>query len=289
MEDSYCERGIMMLHNFDIDNLIINALREDMPLGDITTDNLISPDAVTRASLIAKQDGIIAGLDVVERVFKLLDPNISFERKIADGERVSKGDIIALIEGNTRALLKGERTALNLLQRLSGIATKTNTFVKKVEGLPVKIVDTRKTLPGLRYLEKYAVKVGGGSNHRFCLSDGVLIKDNHIAAAGGIKRAVELARNNIPHTIKIEVEVETLEQVQEALDSGADIIMLDNMSLQRMKEAVAVINKRAIVEASGNVDLDTVYDIASTGVDIISVGAITHSVNAFDISMRIKI
>lgn len=278
-----------MVHNFDIDHLILNALKEDMPSGDITTDNLIAPNSTTKASLIAKQSGIIAGLDVAERVFKLLNKDISFQRKIEDGVEVQKGDIIAQIEGNTQALLKGERTALNILQRLSGIATKTYDFVKKVEGLPVKIVDTRKTTPGLRYLEKYAVKVGGGSNHRFCLSDGVLIKDNHIAAAGGIKKAVGLARASIPHMIKIEVEVENMEMVQEALDSGADIIMLDNMSLEQMKEAVSVINKRAVVEASGNVNINTVYDIAATGVDIISVGAITHSVSAFDISMRIKI
>lgn len=278
-----------MLHSLDIDHLIINALKEDMPLGDITTDNLIDVATVTKASLIAKQTGIIAGLDVAERVFKLLDKEISFKRKIEDGVQVQKGDIIAEIEGNARVLLKGERTALNLLQRLSGIATKTREFVDKVAGLPVKIVDTRKTTPGLRYLEKYAVKVGGGSNHRFCLSDGVLIKDNHIAAAGGISKAITLARNSIPHTIKIEVEVESLEQVQEALDSKADIIMLDNMGLEKMQEAVKLINKRAIVEASGNVNLNTVYDIACAGVDIISVGSLTHSVSAFDISMRIKI
>lgn len=278
-----------MLHSLDIDHLIINALKEDMPLGDITTDNLIDAATVTKASLIAKQTGIIAGLDVAERVFKLLDKEISFKRKIEDGVQVQKGDIIAEIEGNARVLLKGERTALNLLQRLSGIATKTREFVDKVAGLPVKIVDTRKTTPGLRYLEKYAVKVGGGSNHRFCLSDGVLIKDNHIAAAGGISKAITLARNSIPHTIKIEVEVESLEQVQEALDSKADIIMLDNMGLEKMQEAIKLINKRAIVEASGNVNLNTVYDIACTGVDIISVGSLTHSVSAFDISMRIKI
>ncbi len=278
-----------MLHSLDIDHLIINALKEDMPLGDITTDNLIDTATVTKASLIAKQTGIIAGLDVAERVFKLLDKEISFKRKIEEGAQVQKGDIIAEIEGNARVLLKGERTALNLLQRLSGIATKTREFVDKVAGLPVKIVDTRKTTPGLRYLEKYAVKIGGGSNHRFCLSDGVLIKDNHIAAAGGISKAIALARNSIPHTIKIEVEVESLEQVQEALDSKADIIMLDNMGLEKMQEAVKLINKRAIVEASGNVNLNTVYDIACTGVDIISVGSLTHSVSAFDISMRIKI
>ncbi len=278
-----------MLHSLDIDKLIINALKEDMPLGDITTDNIISPDAVTKAWFIAKQDGIIAGLDVADRVFKVLDENVVFTRKVQDGEEVRKGDIIAEINGNTRALLKGERTALNLIQRLSGIATKTHEFSERIKDLPAKIVDTRKTTPGLRFLEKDVVRVGGGTNQRFCLSDGVLIKDNHIAAAGSIRKAVELAKASIPHTIKVEVEVESLEQVKEALESKADIIMLDNMSLELMREAVGLINKRALVEASGNVNLDTLRDIALTGVDIISSGALTHTVAAFDISMRIKI
>lgn len=277
-----------MIDNLYIDDLILSALKEDMPMGDITTDNLIDPDDKSCARMIAKQSGIIAGLDVADRVFKLLDSEVKFIRNIEEGTFVNKGDIIARIEGNTRALLRGERTALNLLQRLSGIATKTNEFCVRIKGLNAKIVDTRKTTPGLRFLEKYAVKAGGGTNHRFCLSDGVLIKDNHIKAAGGIHKAVELAKRSIPHTIKIEVEVETMEQVAEALESKVDIIMLDNMSLDMMKQAVKLINKRAVVEASGNVNLDTVYDIASTGVDIISVGSLTHSVNAFDISMRFE-
>lgn len=277
-----------MIANLYMDDLIIAALKEDMPLGDITTDNLVDAGAKSSARLIAKQSGIIAGLDVAQRVFSLLDSNSIFIRNVEDGAFVNSGDIIARIEGNTRALLKGERTALNLLQRLSGIATKTNEFCETIKAFPAKIVDTRKTTPGLRFLEKYAVKVGGGTNHRFCLSDGVLIKDNHIKAAGSITKAIELARKNIPHTIKVEVEVETMEQVLEALESGADIIMLDNMGIEMMREAVRVINKRALVEASGNVSLSTVYDIASTGVDIISVGSLTHSVSAFDISMRFE-
>lgn len=269
-----------------IDSLILSSLKEDMPLGDITTDNLIKEDATSKAVLIAKEDGIIAGLAVAKRVFELLDHKVSFVAKIKDGDFVKKGSLIAELEGNSRALLKGERTALNLLQRLSGVATKTHQFCEKIKDLPAKIVDTRKTTPGLRFLEKYAVKVGGGSNHRFCLSDGVLIKDNHIKAAGGISPAIASARKSIPHTIKIEVETESFEQVQEALDSRADIIMLDNMSLETMTKAVKLIDKRALVEASGNVSLETVYDIALTGVDIISVGSLTHSVKAFDISMR---
>ncbi len=275
-----------MIDNIYIDNLIMAALKEDMPLGDITTDNLIDMSSISKALLIAKEDGIIAGLDVAERVFKLLNADIKFSRYFEDGDSVRNGEKIALIEGNTRAILKAERTSLNLLQRLSGIATKTSEFCEKIKGSSAKIVDTRKTTAGLRFLEKYAVRAGGGQNHRFCLSDGVLIKDNHIKAAGGIKKAVELAKNSVPHTIKIEVETETMDQVLEALEAKADIIMLDNMSIDTMKEAVKLINKRAVVEASGNVTLDTVANIASTGVDIISVGALTHSVKAFDISLK---
>lgn len=278
-----------MFQGFDIDSFILNSLKEDMPMGDITTDNTISEVSKTKAFLIAKEDGIVAGIDVAEKVFKLLDNNITFTKKYRDGDAVKRGDIIIELEGSSRALLKGERLALNLMQRLSGIATKTNEFVSIVKDLPVKIVDTRKTTPGLRYLEKYAVKVGGGTNHRFCLSDGVLIKDNHIAACGGIKEAIEKVRGNIPHTIKIEVETESLEQVQEALEAKADIIMLDNMSNEQMTQAVRLINKAALVEASGNVSLERVREIALTGVDIISIGALTHTVKALDISMRIKI
>jgi nicotinate-nucleotide pyrophosphorylase (carboxylating) len=277
-----------MLDRIYIDNTIMTALKEDMALGDITTDNIVDHDSVSKACFITKEEGVIAGLDVSERVFKLLDESIAVKKLVKDGDKVSKGDIIAEFEGNTRALLKGERTALNFIQRLSGIATMADKLSRKIEGLDARVTDTRKTTPGLRFLEKYAVRVGGGSNHRFSLSDGVLIKDNHIKAAGGIKKACELVRKNIPHTIKIEVETETMEQVREALDAGADIIMLDNMDTETMKEAVKLINKRALVEASGNVNLDTIYDIAKTGVDIISVGALTHSVKSLDISMKFK-
>lgn len=277
-----------MLYTSEVDRIIINALKEDIPSGDITTDNIISENSVSEALLISKDTGVIAGLDVAKRVFELLDDKVDFKKMIEEGQTVKYGDIIAKLKGNTRALLKGERTALNLLQRLSGIATKTRQLADRIKDLPSKVVDTRKTTPGLRILEKYAVRIGGGYNHRFCLSDGVLIKDNHIKAAGGIIKAIELVRDRIPHTIRIEVETETIEQVFEALNGKADIIMLDNMGLDKMIEAVKIINGKAITEASGNVNFDTIYDIASTGVDIISVGGLTHSVNAFDISMKIS-
>ena len=275
-----------MLDKLYMDDLIKTSLKEDMSLGDITTDNLIGDDASSNAVLIAKQPGIIAGLDVAERVFHILDSGVTFIRKIKEGSFVNDRAVIAEIKGPTKVLLKGERTALNFLQRLSGIATLTNEYCKRVKGLPVKVVDTRKTTPGLRLIEKYAVKSGGGFNHRFSLSDGVLIKDNHIKAAGGVKAAIDIIREKIPHTIKIEIETETIAQVEEALEAGADIIMLDNMSIDSMKQAVKLIDKRAIVEASGDVNLDTIYAIACTGVDIISVGSLTHSVKAFNISMR---
>jgi nicotinate-nucleotide pyrophosphorylase (carboxylating) len=275
-----------MLNRFELDNFIKAALKEDIALGDITTDSLIDRSSVSTAAYIAKDDGIVAGLFVSERVFKILDEGIEFVSKVNDGDKIKKGDIIAEIKGNTSALLKAERTSLNYLQHLSGISTKTNMFAEKLKGLKTKVVDTRKTTPGLRALEKYAVKMGGGSNHRFCLSDGVLIKDNHIKAAGGVKAAIEKVRANIPHTIKIEVETENIEQVKEALDAKADIIMLDNMNLDEMKNAVDLIDGRATVEASGNVNLESIRKIAETGVDIISVGELTHTVKAFDISMR---
>jgi nicotinate-nucleotide pyrophosphorylase (carboxylating) len=274
------------LDNLLIDDLVRQALKEDLALGDITTDNLIDAESFSRARLIAKASGVVAGLDVAERVFKLLDGTVAFKKYFTDGQTVNKGDIIAEIVGNTRVLLKGERTALNFLQRLSGIATKTGKFCEELEGFKAKVVDTRKTTPGLRLLEKYAVKTGGGTNHRFCLSDGVLIKDNHIKAAGSIKKAVEQVKKHIPHTVRIEVETESLEQVKEALDAGADIIMLDNMSIDMMSKAVDLIAGRAVVEASGNVNINTIREVAGTGVDIISVGGLTHSVEAFDISMR---
>ncbi len=278
----------MKLDKYYLHDTVMNALKEDMPLGDITTDNILSEGDVSNAEFLAKQDAVIAGLDVARHVFKVLDNSVRFTALIKDGDSVKKGDIIARVSGPTRALLKGERTALNFLQRLSAIATITNRYAMKIKDLPVKIADTRKTTPGLRLLEKYAVNAGGGSNHRFSLSDGVLIKDNHIAAAGGITNAVNRVRASIPHTVKIEVEVESLEEVQEALDCKADIIMLDNMSNEKMTEAVALINKRALVEASGNITEETIYNVARTGVDIISVGKLTHSANSVDISMNIE-
>lgn len=276
-----------MIEKLYMDVVILNALKEDMPMGDITTDNTVDGAAKSEAILLAKQDAVIAGLDVFERTFELLDGSVKFKRNIQDGGRVSKGDVFLEFEGNAAALLKGERTALNFLQHMSGIATRTAEFCSKVKELPVKITDTRKTVPGLRYLAKYAVKAGGGFNHRMCLSDGVLIKDNHIKAAGGIIQAIQRVRSRIPHTIKIEVETESLEQVKEALQGGADIIMLDNMDLKMMAEAVKLIDGKALTEASGDVHPDTVYDVARTGVDIVSAGELTHSVKAVNISMKL--
>jgi nicotinate-nucleotide pyrophosphorylase (carboxylating) len=226
-----------MLDKLSFDDLIITALKEDMPLGDITTDNTVRQGSKAKAILLAKREMVVAGLDVFERVFKLLDENTAFTRHAQDGAHIPEGTVFLEFEGEASVLLKGERTALNFLQHLSGIATKTAEFCKQVQDLPVKVTDTRKTVPGLRNLDKYAVRVGGGYNHRFCLSDGVLIKDNHIKAAGGITQAVRQVRAGIPHTLKIEVETETLEQVKEALECGADIIMFDNMSTGMMTEA----------------------------------------------------
>lgn len=275
-----------MLDHIHVDEIIMNALKEDMSLGDITSDSLIRSAQISRGRFIAKESGIIAGMDVAERVFMLLDCSMKFTRLVDDGTAVKKGDVIAEIEGDTRSILKGERTALNFMQRMSGIASRTNEYVKQIKDLPVRIVDTRKTVPGLRLLDKYSVVAGGGHNHRYSLSDGVLIKDNHINACGGIKKAIERTRSMVPHTMKIEVETETMDQVNEAIEAGADIIMLDNMSLVTMAEAVKLINGRATVEASGNVSMDRIYDIARTGVDVISIGELTHSVKAFDISLK---
>lgn len=269
-------------------DLLERAFREDMPMGDITTDYTVPEGSVSEAFLIAKQDGVIAGLEVCMEAFRMLDPEVELKPLVKDGDMVKKGDRLLLVKGKSRALLKAERTALNILQRLSGIASETRKYVDKISGCKAKVVDTRKTTPGLRMLEKYAVRVGGGTNHRFSLSDGVLIKDNHIKAAGGIKQAVEAVRKRIPHTVKIEVETETLDQVKEALDCGADIIMLDNMPPELMRQAVRLIGGKAVTEASGNVTLDNILDVAETGVDIISVGAITHSVKAMDISMKFE-
>ena len=278
-----------MLDLKQIDKVVLNALEEDMPYGDITTDSLIPEDRMVEAKFLAKADGVICGMPVAERVFKLIDARTTLEILKNDGQAVQKGEILAILRGPAAAVLKGERTALNLLQRLSGIATRTHCFAELVKDYPVSVADTRKTTPGLRYLEKYAVRCGGGRNHRYSLSDAVMLKDNHIAAGGGILSAVRTVRAGIPHTVKIEGEVENMDMVREALESGADIIMLDNMDIAAMTEAVRVIAGRALVEASGDVTEERIRAIAATGVDIISIGCITHSVKALDISLRFKI
>ena len=275
----------MTLDTKQIDKVVLNALEEDMPYGDVTTDNLISDEDFTEAKFIAKADGVISGMPVAARVFELIDSRTSLEILKNDGECVQKGDIIAILRGPTAAVLKGERTALNLMQRMSGIATRTRVFTELVKDYPVSVADTRKTTPGLRYLEKYAVRCGGGRNHRYSLSDAVMLKDNHIAAGGGILSAVRKVRANIPHTVKIEVEVENMDMVRDAVESGADIIMLDNMNEAAMAEAVRYIAGRALVEASGDVTEERICAIAETGVDIISIGRITHSVKALDLSL----
>lgn len=268
-----------------LDDIIQNALREDIHTGDLTTQAVVPEPRAATARLVAKESLTVAGMAVAARVFGLLDAGIVFEPCCHDGQVLEKGAVLARISGDASQLLQGERVSLNLLQRMSGIATLTSSYVQSVHGTRARIVDTRKTTPGLRVLEKYAVRVGGGINHRTGLYDGILIKENHIAAAGGISEAIRRARAYIPHTLKIEIETETVEQVQEALAAGADIIMLDNMDCETMRHCVGLINGRALVEASGGVNLDTVRAIAETGVDIISIGALTHSPRAMDISM----
>jgi len=268
-----------------IDEIIKNALKEDIPNEDITTNSVIDMESICSADLLSKDNGILAGLEVFGRVFGLLGGvEIRYFKK--DGDPVVPGELIARLKGNTRNVLQGERIALNLLQKMSGIATMTKSFVDSIEGTGAKLLDTRKTTPGLRILEKYAVTVGGGHNHRYNLSDGILLKDNHISAAGGVVAAVEAARKSCSFVRKIEVETETLDMVREALEAGADIIMLDNMDCETMKEAVKMIGKKAVTEASGNVSLKTVRAIAETGVSYISCGALTHSVKALDISLK---
>jgi len=268
-----------------VDKIIDNALLEDIGTGDVTTDTLCPEDSRSKAVIRAKAQGVIAGNPIAERVFKKLSPDSEVTVLIGDGGSVIPGDVISRIEAPTRAILSGERLALNILQRLSGIATETSKYVKTCEGLSVKILDTRKTAPGLRLLEKYAVSAGGGRNHRMGLYDGVMIKDNHIALAGSIARAVETVRQKYGLGMSIEVETSNLAEVREALESRADVIMLDNMTLEEMREAVSVINGGALTEASGGVELDTVRGIAETGVDFVSVGAITHSARALDIAL----
>ena len=273
---------------FGLDDALLSWLKEDLGTGDITTNCCIPPENRSKGNFIAKEDGVIAGLEIAARVFCLVDSGIEFLPLVGDGENVKKGDVIATVQGSSRGILMGERLALNLMQRLSGTATATAKAVSQVSGTKAHIVDTRKATPGLRVLEKYAVRVGGGYNHRFNLADGVLIKDNHIAAAGGIEKAVTAARQGAPHTMKIEVETESLEQVQQALDAGADIIMLDNMDNDTMAKAVQLISGRALTEASGNMGEKNLAAVAATGVDIISIGALTHSVKALDISLKFQ-
>lgn len=274
-----------MLNYLIIDDLITRALQEDMPFGDITTNATISETSSSKASVIVKEDGVICGIPVFKRVYKLIgDVEVNFNAK--DGDFVKKGTVIGNVSGNTRNILTGERIALNLMQRMSGIATTTYRYAKELEGLKAQVVDTRKTTPLYRHLDKYSVRCGGGSNHRLSLSDSVLIKDNHIAAAGGIKNAVALAKNNSSFTTKIEVETETKEEVLEAIEAEADIIMLDNMTPEKAKEMVKLIDGKAITECSGNITLETIKSYGETGVDFISCGALTHSFKVLDISLK---
>ncbi|NLU50921.1 MAG: carboxylating nicotinate-nucleotide diphosphorylase [Syntrophomonadaceae bacterium] len=275
------------MDDFRIDEIIKRALEEDIGYRDLTTENLIPEDHRSRGMILAKQDGVIAGLEVARRTFTLLDAGVSFTQLVNDGDRVKSGDRLVELVGNTRALLMGERVALNFLQRMSGIATRTYRLKELIRGEKAEIVDTRKTTPGLRILEKYAVRAGGARNHRFGLFDGVMIKDNHIRAAGGISQAVKAVRQRIPHTIKIEVEVEDLDMLREALEAGADIILLDNMDVTTMKRAVEMTAGRALLEASGGINEHNLVEVARTGVDYISIGALTHSSPALDLSLEL--
>lgn len=279
----------MILNSIYVDNLIKTALLEDINYLDCATDYLICEDQENTAVFLAKNDGVLCGLDIALRVFEILQPT-GFEAKIFkhDGDKLKKGDIIAEIHGKTKTILKGERTALNLIQHMSGVATATNKAVEIVKGTKASIADTRKTLPGLRPLQKYAVTVGGGRNHRYNLSGAAMLKDNHIGAGGGITNAVAALKKKLGHMTKIELEVRNLDELNQAIETGVDVIMLDNMSPKLMKQAVEITNGRALLEASGGITDETLREIAETGVDIISMGAITHSVKAFDISLKIS-
>ena len=276
-----------MINKDKAKEIIRYGIREDIHHCDITTDYLVEEEHRSSAKIVAKEEGIVAGTALLTWVFEEFDPDITVILLVKDGQRLSKGEVIAEISGKTKALLKGERLALNFLQRMSGIATLSRNYAEMAEGYEVRITDTRKTSPGLRMLEKYAVKVGGCHNHRYNLSDGVMIKDNHIIAAGSITNAVNRLKDQIPHTAKIEVEVTTIEQLKEAIESGAEVVMLDNMSIAQMKQAVLVAAGKVITEASGGVTFETLQEIIETGVDVISVGALTHSAKALDISMSV--
>lgn len=278
----------MLLPEFYVDDVIKRALSEDINYIDLATDLLIDENDTSVAEFVSKAEGVLAGIECALRTFTFIDSSVKCEMFIRDGEYVKKGDIIARVSGKTRAILKGERTSLNILQHMSGVATATNKLVKACEGTKASIVETRKTLPGLRALEKYAVTCGGGRNHRYNLSDAAMLKDNHIDAYGSITGAVNALRAKIGHMAKIEVEVRNKEELLEALECRCDVIMLDNMTPEEMTECVDITNGRAVLEASGNINIDTVAAAAKTGVDIISVGAVTHSVKAFDISLKIR-
>ncbi len=280
--------GDMMLPVFYIDDVIRRALEEDINYIDLATDLLIDDSSVSRAEFVSKDEGVLAGIDAALRVFTFVDDTVKTEKLISDGTQVNKGDIIARVEGSTKAILKAERTALNLVCHMSGVATATNHLVKACEGTKASIADTRKTTPGLRALEKYAVCAGGGRNHRFNLSDAAMLKDNHIDAYGSITGAVTELRKKIGHMAKIEVEARTMDDMKEAINAGADVVMLDNMSIEQMAECVREAGGRVLLEASGNIDIGTVAQVARTGVDIISSGAITHSAKVFDISLKIR-
>lgn len=270
----------------NVDEYIWNTLKEDITSEDVSTNAVMPENKQGKAELICKQDGIICGLDIFKRTFELLDDTSRFEANFKDGDSVKKGDLLGVIYGDIKAILSGERTALNYLQRMSGIATMTREYADELKGYKTTLLDTRKTTPNMRPFEKYAVTVGGGKNHRYNLSDGVLLKDNHIGAAGSVTKAIEMARAYAPFVRKIEIETETLEQVQEALDAGADIIMLDNMDNETMKKAVEMIGSRAQTECSGNVTKERLREIAEIGVDFVSCGALTHSAMIMDVSLK---
>ncbi|AVQ18973.1 carboxylating nicotinate-nucleotide diphosphorylase [Fusobacterium mortiferum] len=276
----------LITDKINVDNLILMALREDVSNEDITTNSIISEKREGKVQLICKEDGILAGIEVFKRVFQLLDENIKFSIQKKDGEKIKNKELIGEIYGDVRAILTGERTALNYLQHMSGIATYTNNMVELLKGSNIKLLDTRKTTPNMRIFDKYSVKIGGGYNHRYNLSDGILIKDNHIDAAGSITKAIKLAKEYAPFVRKIEVEVENLDMVAEALEAGVDIIMLDNMSPELMRTAVKLIAGRAETECSGNISKESIEKIKDTGVDYISSGALTHSAPILDFSLK---
>ena len=277
----------MLEDNPLVKRMILLALEEDIGTGDLTTDAIVSPLARGKASLVAREDLVLAGLPVFKEVFNALSPEIDFENCFEDGDHVPAGQPVCILKGSLAIILKGERTALNFLQRMSGIATLTHKFVSKIFPLKVRLLDTRKTVPGFRFFDKYAVRMGGAFNHRFGLFDGILIKDNHIKAAGSITAAVEYMRKSVQHTLKIEVEVENIAGVKEALKAGVDAVLLDNMSLDEMRQAVDLVHGKVMLEASGGINMDNILDVAKTGVDLISVGALTHSAKAADFSLNI--